>query len=68
MPTPACRCQRLPTDPNTCRFYLPCRIPGDGYRVYARLETSKPVKLSEVLELGLTPEENTNHVAPNDKS
>ena len=71
----ACRCQRLPADANTClpiptpaRFYLPCRIPGDGYRVYARLETSKPVELSEVLELGLTPKENTGHVAPNDKS
>jgi hypothetical protein len=62
----------LPIPAQVCplrhRFYLPCRPPGDEYRVYARLETSKLVELSEVLELGLTPKENTGHVAPKDKS
>ena len=66
---PARRCRPLPS-PNTASTLLsrPCRRPGDWYRVYPRLETSEPVKLSEFLELGFPPKENWRHVASDHKT
>ena len=62
----------MPTlpSPNTGSTLLsrPCRRPGDGYRVYPRLETSESVKLSEFLELGFPPKENWRHVASDHKT
>ena len=65
---PARRCRPLPS-PNTASTLLsrPCRRPGDGYRVYPRLETSESVKLSELLELGFPPKK-TRDVASADKT
>ena len=65
---PARRCRPLPS-PNTASTLLsrPCRRPGDGYRVYPRLETSESVKLSELLELGFPPKK-TSDVASADKT